>query len=115
MRFGTEEARDIHKNFHYKSHKCILCDLSFPSQSSLRKHCQSQHMNGDMYECKICNYQTKRYGRIKVHMTVHYKEQSKIPCTYKECDFMSKDEDSLDRWCEEYNFEKAISNVLNIV
>ncbi|XP_055551658.1 protein odd-skipped-related 2-like isoform X2 [Wyeomyia smithii] len=57
------------------THKCLICNKTFPSSFHLEKHMHT-HSDARAFKCDICDASYKRRGFLKNHMKIHKVESS---------------------------------------
>jgi len=78
--------------------KCVLCDISFSTKSSLDTHVKAKHLNGEQrgtasFQCSHCpqSFSFERY--LKLHIdAVHNSKPKMFQCSLCQDNFISKDE-----------------------
>jgi hypothetical protein len=60
-----------------KKPRCLICDKTFSSKSSLRKHLDSVHVQNSCFECDKCSKKFQRKENLSVHMKVHKSEENR--------------------------------------
>ncbi|XP_018567063.1 zinc finger autosomal protein-like [Anoplophora glabripennis] len=61
-------------NVENKKQKCGACDFKYENEINLREHITATHkdpFNSNMFKCNICDYLTKYFHRLTLHMSSH--------------------------------------------
>ena len=68
-----------------KTHKCSICDHSTLTKQNLNTHIKSVHERRKPYTCTICEYSASQKGHLKKHIDSVHEVKKPITCPF--CDY----------------------------
>ena len=69
---------------------CKLCDSSFATKQSLKKHIESLHEGKKPFECSICNAKIAQKGHLNYHILYVHGEKKHFQCSQCGSEFKHK-------------------------
>ena len=84
--FATKDPKYLmsHESGHLGLIKCDICDITFTSETSLKKHQEIVHGEGERFICSSCNFKTWKLPRLTEHNKIHNEKIFKC----EQCDYM---------------------------
>ena len=84
--FATKDPNYLmsHESGHLGLIRCEICDISFTSGTSLKKHQEIVHGEGERFICSSCNFKTWKLPRLTEHKKIHNEKTFKC----EQCDYM---------------------------
>ncbi|XP_012281812.1 histone H4 transcription factor [Orussus abietinus] len=97
--YPTEGILRDHMRLHIFNYKCLFCDMSCETPSSLAKHIRYRHVTTRSFPCQLCSHAAKSQQDLDTHMTVHTSGPNFV-CHFEGCSYTCKGAYILDRHIE---------------
>lgn len=88
--FATNDSVDLNKHLlkckpkrNRKTNSCTLCNLAFSSRNRKNEHTPQEHLNGSMWQCSKCAFQSPKKEILRNHYRTHSKKFSCATCEQK--------------------------------